>query len=240
MIRTGPKDTQNHDNNNNSSSNQKVYPQPIMEENGNHQNNNKDPSSVDALISKIFGNISSLKAAYIQLQDAHTPYDPDKIQAADKLVIEELMHLSELKHSYREKNPNKPISVSPRDSRLLDEIQEQQNLLKTYEVMVKKFQSQIQNRESEIAQVQQQIQESSQRKQKLEKKLKQRGLLSEDGSQQEEEEENFFSIELTPNLFTSAADTAYKSIHDFAKLLINMMKAAAWDLDAAAKAIEPG
>ncbi|PKU63830.1 protein GRAVITROPIC IN THE LIGHT 1 [Dendrobium catenatum] len=224
MLRTGPKENPGHDN-----SNQKVYPQPMEEA----ANRNKEP--METLVSKIFNNISSLKAAYIQLQDAHTPYDPEKIQAADKLVIEELMKLSELKHAYREQKP-KLTSSSPQDSRLVAEIQEQQSLLKTYEVMVKKFQSQIQNRETEILQLQQQIQESQQRKVKLEKKLKQRGLLSREPG--DSEEDNFFSIELTPSLFASTVENAYKSIHDFSKPLINMMKAAGWDLDAAANAIE--
>lgn len=226
MLRAGSKENQSHDNNS-----QKVYPQPMDE------TVNPKKESMDALISKIFNNVSSLKAAYIQLQDAHTPYDPDKIQAADKLVIEELMKLSELKHSYRDKNP-RPASTSPQDSRLAAEIQEQQSLLKTYEVMVKKFQSQIQNRDSEIIQLQQQIQESNQRKLKLEKKLKQRGLLSKE-QEETEVENNFFSVELTPALFSSAVETAYRSIHDFSKPLINMMKAAGWDLDAAAHAIDP-
>ncbi|KAJ6806584.1 uncharacterized protein M6B38_175625 [Iris pallida] len=226
MLRTGPKETQNHDSNS-----QKVYPQPMDE------SVNQNIESMEALVSKIFSNISSLKAAYIQLQDAHTPYDPDKIQAADKLVIEELMKLSELKHSYRDNNPTS-TSASPQDSRLAAEIQEQQSLLKTYEVMVKKFQSQIQTRDSEIVNLHQQIQEAAQRKIKLEKKLKQRGLLSKE-PEDSEEVNNFFSVELSPNLFSSAVETAYKSIHDFSKPLINMMKAAGWDLDAAAHAIEP-
>lgn len=190
---------------------------------------------MEALIPKIFNNISSLKAAYIQLQNAHTPYDPDKIQAADKLVIEELLKLSELKHSYRDSNP-RPISTSPQDSRLAAEIQEQQSLLKTYEVMVKKFQSQIQNRDSEIIQLQQQIQEATLKKSKLEKKLKHKGLLS---SEENEEDCNFFSVELTPSLISSSVENAYRAIHDFSKPLINMMKAAEWDLDAAARAIDP-
>ncbi|KAJ3679803.1 hypothetical protein LUZ60_016081 [Juncus effusus] len=227
MIRTGQKENQNND---------KVYPQPLDETAMNQNQNNNRDISMDALISKIFTNISSLKSAYIQLQDAHTPYDPDRIQEADKLVIEELTKLSELKHTYRDRNP-KSVSATPQDSRLLSEIQQQQNLLKTYEVMVKKFQTQIQNRDGEITQLQSQIEEAKNRKSKLEKKLKQRGLSSKDGDISEEEEENFFSIELTPNLFTNTVESAFKSIHDFSKPLINMMKAAGWDLDAATDAI---
>ncbi|KAM7472100.1 hypothetical protein LguiA_010283 [Lonicera macranthoides] len=226
MQPTGAKDTQQRDNNT-----QKVHPQPMEEA------TNQNPEAVETLISKIFMNISSLKSAYIQLQAAHTPYDPDKIQAADKLVISELKNLSELKHFYRENNP-KPVCVSPQDSRLAAEIQEQQSLLKTYEVMVKKFQSEIQNKDSEILQFQQQIQEATQKRAKLEKNLKLRGLSAKESDGLGEV--NGFSItDLTADLFKSAVEDASRAIHDFSKPLINMMKAAGWDLDAAADSIEP-
>ncbi|XP_047336408.1 protein GRAVITROPIC IN THE LIGHT 1-like [Impatiens glandulifera] len=219
---------------------QKVHPHPMEAP----TDNNNPPEPVANLISKIFTNISSLKSAYIKLQEAHTPYDPDKIQAADKLVISELKILSELKHLYRENNP-KLVCVSPQDSRLAAEIHEQQNLLKTYEVMVKKFQSEILNKDSVIIQLQQQIQEAMQRREKLEKNLKLRGL----SAKQSESESSLYNnnnedhgsplTDLTPHLFISAVDAASKAIHDFSKPLINMMKAADWDLDAAANSIEP-
>nr|GMC63643.1 IRK-interacting protein [Ipomoea batatas] len=226
MQPTGAKDPQLRESNS-----QKVHPQPMEEA------TNQKPEAVDALISKIFTNISSLKSAYIELQSAHTPYDPDKIQTADKLVISELKMLSELKHFYREHNP-KPVCVSPQDSRLAAEIQEQQSLLKTYEVMVKKFQSEIQNKDSEILQLQQQIQDATQKRVKLEKNLKLRGLSAKE-SEGTSSENRFFSVDLTPDLFRSAVEAAYRAIHDFSKPVINMMKAAGWDLDAAANSIEP-
>lgn len=226
MQHSGAKDTQLRE-----SSNQKVHPQPMEE------STNQNPEAMEALVSRIFTNISSLKSAYIQLQAAHTPYDPDKIQAADKLVISELKYLSELKHFYREHNP-KPVCVSPQDSRLAAEIQEQQSLLKTYEVMVKKFQSEIQNKDSEILQLEQQIQEANQKRVKLEKNLKLRGLSTKESEGSGSEAGNILS-DLSPDLFKSAVEAASRAIHDFSKPLINMMKAAGWDLDAAANSIEP-
>lgn len=208
-------------------SSQKVHPQPMED------SSNLNPEALETLISKVFSDISSLKSAYIQLQAAHTPYNPDKIQAADKVVVSELKNLSELKHSYRENNP-RPLCVSPQDSRLAAEIQEQQSLLKTYEVMVKKFQSEIHNKDSEIVQLKQQIEEANVKKAKLEKNLKLRGLSSKESSSN-----GYFPVDLTPEMFVSAVDAAYKAIHDFSKPLINMMKAAGWDLDAAASSIEP-
>lgn len=219
MLPTAVKESQLRE-----SSSQKVHPQPMEEA------LNQNPEAIDSLISRVFRNISSLKSAYIQLQAAHTPYDPDKIEAADKLVIAELKSLSELKHYYREHNP-KPLSVSPQDSRLAAEIQEQLSLLKTYEVMVKKFQSEIQNKDSEIQLLEQQIEEANQKREKLEKNLRLR--------ESPWEQNGFFPVDLTPDLFTSAVEAASKAIHDFSKPLINMMKAAGWDLDAAAQSIGP-
>ncbi|CAN4111775.1 unnamed protein product [Withania somnifera] len=226
MQPSGAKDTQLRESNS-----QKVHPQPMEEA------TNQNAEAVEAMVSRIFANISSLKSAYIQLQSAHTPYDPDKIQAADKLVISELKNLSELKHFYREHNP-KPVCVSPQDSRLAAEIQEQQSLLKTYEVMVKKFQSEIRNKDSEILQLQQQILEASQKWVKLEKNLKLRGVSVKE-NENAVDENGHFSMDLTPEFFRSAVDATYRAIHDFSKPLINMMKAAGWDLDAAANSIEP-
>ena len=219
MLNTGSRDAQGHDNNCNN--NPKVHPQPMED------SKNLNQSNPDLLISKIFSNVATLKSAYIQLQSGHMPYDPDKIQTADKLVVEELMRLSELKHLYRENYP-KPSASSPLDSRILAEIQEQQSLLKTYEVMVKKFQSRIQNRDSEITQLQRLINEANQKKSKLEKKLKQRGIIVKEPE-----------ISLNHDLFIDAVKITYQSIHDFSKPMINMMKAAGWDLDAAADTIEP-
>lgn len=226
MLPSGVKDNQLRESNS-----QKVHPQPMEEA------MNQNPEALEALVSKIFSNISSLKSAYIELQAAHTPYDPDKIQAADKLVISELKNLSELKHFYRENNP-KPACISPQDSRLAAEIQEQQSLLKTYEVMVKKFQSEIQNKDSEIHQLQQHIEDANQKRVKLEKNLKLRGLSTKE-SEGSGDENGFFPVDLTSDLFTQAVEAAYKAIHDFSKPLINMMKAAGWDLDSAANSIEP-
>ncbi|WZY82400.1 hypothetical protein YC2023_028784 [Brassica napus] len=223
MLPSGLKETQLNNNNNN----QKVHPQPM------EQCINQNPEAMEALISNLFGNISSLKSAYIQLQSAHTPYDPDKIQEADKAVISELKNLSELKHVYRENNP-KPVCVSPKDSRLAAEIQEQQSLLKTYEVMVKKFQSEIQNKDSEITHMLEKIEEANQKRLKLEKNLKLRGMSSTN-----ESSGDLQFPDLTIALFESTYEAASKAVHDFSKPLINMMKAAGWDLDSAAESIEP-
>ncbi|CAN8318640.1 unnamed protein product [Cochlearia groenlandica] len=49
-------------NSNNNNNNQKIHPQPMEE------SINQNPEAMEALISNLFGNISSLKSAYIELQ----------------------------------------------------------------------------------------------------------------------------------------------------------------------------
>lgn len=159
MLPTGDKESQFLDNNS-----QKVHPQPMKEA------KNQTPEAIESLISKIFMNISSLKAAYIQLQAAHTPYDPDKIQGADKLVVSELKNLSELKHACRD-NISKPLC--PSQGLLVGgwnpgATKPAQNLWgRGEEIPVWDSEQNW-----EILQLQQQIEEANLKKEKLEKNLK--------------------------------------------------------------------
>lgn len=222
---------------------QKVYPQPPEEkekekekEKENEKENTQKTEALETLISKLFANISALKAAYVQLQAAHTPYDPEKIQNADRLVISELKNISELKHCYREKE--KPFQDSGQDAHLLAEIQEQQSMLKTYEVMVKKFQAQIQTRDSELEKLRLELKEAIEKKDNLENKLRKKSFR--DFFESSDEDIYDPSSLLTPQYFISMVQAAAKAAHDFTKVMINMMKSAEWDLDAAANSIEPG
>ena len=56
--------------------------------------------------------MSELKLAYVQLQEAHIPYDPDKIKAADELVFSNLDGLCKVRRSFKEKQFQKSNSLS--------------------------------------------------------------------------------------------------------------------------------
>ncbi|XP_010671933.1 uncharacterized protein LOC104888607 [Beta vulgaris subsp. vulgaris] len=104
--------------------------------------------------------------------------------------------------------------------------------------MVKKVPVRNSEQDSEINQLQHQIEEATQKRDKLEKNLKLRGLSTRD-LEVYGEQKRFFPVDLAPDLFISVVEAVYKAIHDFSKPLINMMKAAGWDLHAAAHSIEP-
>lgn len=183
--------------------------------------------ALEALLAKLFASVSSVKAAYAQFQDAQSPYDTDGIQAADRLVVSELKSLSELKHSYLKKQ----FDPSPETAIVKAEIQELKGVLKTYEIMGKKLDSQVRLKDSEIIFLKEKLEEGNKQNKLIEKRLNQSGQLS--------MLDNLHISGLNPSHFMTVLRHTVKSIRIFVRVLLEEMKSANWDIDAVAKAIEP-
>ncbi|XP_042505673.1 protein GRAVITROPIC IN THE LIGHT 1-like [Macadamia integrifolia] len=198
---------------------QKIHPHPIE-----GTLVGSDKVAATAVIPKLFDSISALKLAYIQLQEAHIPFDSEKIEVADDLVVSQLKVLSDIKRSYKEKQITSPKCDSTSGSSLLfAEIQD-------HESRLEKLQSQIQGKDSLIFELRRELEGLDRNNASLEELLKRRKYL---------EEENMGPCrDLEPNSFVEVFNAASKSIHDFAKPLICLMKASSWDLDLAANSIE--
>ncbi|KAJ0882194.1 putative protein gravitropic in the light 1 [Helianthus annuus] len=89
---------------------------------------------MDAFIAKLFATISSVKAAYAQLQVAQSPYNPEAIQHADQILVSELKRLSEYKQLFLKNHLDDDDVNSPETTQLLAEIQEQKNLVQMYDI----------------------------------------------------------------------------------------------------------
>lgn len=154
----------------------------------------------------------------MQLQQAHIPYEPKKIHVADELMVSELESLSELEHLYMKKQTCDSKFRSSRCSKIQE-----------YQDMLAELQTKIQCRESEIAHLRSEVEELERKNAELEQNIKQQVLP----------EEKLFPLrqELTPALFSELFKFTSKSIHDFAKPLISLMKASGWNLDEVASLI---
>ncbi|KAL3821262.1 hypothetical protein ACJIZ3_007167 [Penstemon smallii] len=183
----------------------------------------------EAFLAKLFASISTIKAAYAELQLSQCPYDVDGIQSADQVVVSELKNLSELKQSYLKKQLNE---TSPETTMIMSEIQEQKSLLKIYEITSKKLDSQIKLKESEITFLKEKLAEANKDNRSLEKRLNSSGQLA--------MPDNIQLSSLKPSHFISYFRQAMKSIRGFVRLLISEMESSNWDLDSAACSIEPG
>ncbi|XP_020252792.1 uncharacterized protein LOC109830047 isoform X2 [Asparagus officinalis] len=171
-------------------------------------------------MSKLFTAISALKSAYVQLQRAHIPYEPRKIQDADELIVSELDSISRLEEVfYNGEQRRKAKSLFS----LCQEIRE-------HEQLILELQSRNQAKESDVLQLRQVVEELDQNYAELEKEVKKKMPPKYDIS--------LFNQEWTPSVFFDAFKLTSKAIHDFTKPLISLMKASGWNLDQAADSIE--
>lgn len=185
-------------------------------------------AAMEAVLAKLFANISCIKAAYAQLQAAQSPYDAEEIQSADEMVVSELRSLSELKQCFIKRQ----FDSEPEVSLLAAEIQEQKGMLSSFEVMGKKLESQLKLKESEMVLLREKLEESDKQNRMLEKRLNPSGLLS--------TMDRLHLSGLNPTHFVTLLRHAVKGIQSHVRLMMDEMEYAHWDLGLAASAIEPG
>ncbi|KAI4366055.1 hypothetical protein MLD38_021978 [Melastoma candidum] len=192
------------------------------------EDEHQDREGLEAHLAKIFACISSVKAAYAQLQYAQSPYDAENIQAADEMIVSELKNLSELKQCYVKKQ----FDISPSTALFSAEILEQKSLLRTYEIMRRKLEYQQTMKNTEITRLKEKLEELNKHNRAIDKRLNHSGPLS--------VLDNLHLSAVSPKHFATVLSHAVKSIRSFVRLIIDEMKSADWDLDAAASSIEPG
>ncbi|XP_050369880.1 protein GRAVITROPIC IN THE LIGHT 1 [Argentina anserina] len=194
------------------------------------KNNDKlqERAALEALLAKLFASVSSVKAAYAELQYAQTPYDAEGIRAADHTVVNELKNLSELKRCFLKKE----FDPSPETTFVLAEIEEQKSVLKTYEIMGKKLESQVRLKDSEVIFLGEKLQEANKQNKLLEKRVYQSGQLY--------VPENLHLSGLSPSHFITVLRHTVKSIRIFVRMMMDEMKSAGWDIHSAANSIDGG
>ncbi|KAL5552906.1 hypothetical protein UlMin_040307 [Ulmus minor] len=157
---------------------------------------------MEALVVKLFAGITSIKASYAELQMAKNPYNSDAIQVADQSVF-----LEEQARSFSQ------ITM------MLAEIQEQQSLMKTYEIMIKKLE------------LEKKLEDYVSSNKSLEKKL--------NASEPWPRLDNLQISSRNPNHFVQFLQRTLRYARSFMKLMIREMESANWDLDSAINFIEP-
>ncbi|KAK2384362.1 protein GRAVITROPIC IN THE LIGHT [Trifolium repens] len=195
--------------------------------NGNNKNKARNKAVMEALIARLFAGVTTIKASYAELQMAQQPYNNDSIQAADQAVVDELRAISELKKKFLKKE----LNLSPQVTIMLAEIQEQQSIMKTYEITIKKLQGEVDAKESQTKSLRKKLDECISFNKSLEKKLNSNASLS-----------LFVNLELSMlnhTHFVYFLHYTLRSIRTFVKLMIEEMESANWDVEAAVKFIHP-
>lgn len=182
------------------------------------------------LISSIFAITSSFEASYLQLQTAQVPFNEGSVKLADKALVLQLQKLYEVRELYKESRVNPKFNFdfnSPVGSCLEAQVQENQSKLRALETMVNRLQSDIDVKDDEVLLCKKKLNEIELFNLKCSKKLS-NNLKSNSSSTE---------FLLTIRVFDSMLRDTWKSLRDFTKLLIVLMKKAGWDLDLAANSV---
>ncbi|KAJ6383318.1 hypothetical protein OIU78_026741 [Salix suchowensis] len=193
---------------------EKIHPQPVVVP-------MKSNMYVDKDIAELFDTVSALKLAYVQLQEAHIPYDPDNIVSADELVVAQLEALCKSKKAFKEKQFSKTKLDSSRSDSLRSEID-------AIEKLLEKLKSQDRDKDAEILRLRQELHDLDSGNAVLVEKIKEKSL----------ERRNVRILNVS--MFEDTFKRASKAIHDFARPIISLMQASGWDLNLAADSIENG
>lgn len=209
-------------------------------ENSEDQGQMRSKESVEALVAGVFIGVSAIKASYVQLQIAQTPYDPETIQTADRAVVMELKNISVLKRAYLSKN-SADVGYGGhhlhQDSRLAAEIHELKHLATTFEVTSKKMVKEAKQKEEEMVNLQNELRD-------LRKKNSSLRVQAHTHSETFNATciltlQDLHISMLNPTHFLSFLRYAVKSIKKFVNIMIHMMEASGWSLVEAAAVIEP-
>ncbi|XP_051136263.1 protein GRAVITROPIC IN THE LIGHT 1-like isoform X2 [Andrographis paniculata] len=213
----------------------------------------------EAFLAKLFASISTVKAAYAQLQFSQSPYDGEGIQIADEAIVSELKSLSELKQAYLKNNLLDDKTPPPGTALLLSEIREQKSLLKTYQVTGKKLEFELRLKDSEITFLKEKLAEAVGENRLLERRANLcapahsvtetgtgTGTVPDPASRRRrpfhsQSHRHSHLISSSPSHFIMYHKLAVKSIRAFVRMLVaEIQESTDWDLEAAARSIVPG
>lgn len=188
-------------------------------------NANANVEMMQTLVSSIFATISSFEASYIQLQTAHVPFVEDKVTAADRVLVSHLQQLSDFKHFYKDfrTNPVETTSI-PVGSCLEAQVQENQSKLRMLGTVSDRAQSEIDRKDSEVMALRKKLGELQKANSRLSQKLSVNLNAPSD-------------VLLSVRVFDSILHDTCRAAYNFAKVLMELMKKASWDMDLAANSV---
>uniref|UniRef100_A0A2N9HXN6 Uncharacterized protein n=1 Tax=Fagus sylvatica TaxID=28930 RepID=A0A2N9HXN6_FAGSY len=180
---------------------------------------------MEKVMKEVFEAVSSMKRAYATLQEAHCPYDTDKIRVADVAVISELKRLAVLRERFRRRSSSIICSRGNRNG-VVTRVRE---VVAPYEAAVEELKREVKAREVEV--------------ENLKEKLNTVATLTVKGrSHSQHNKRNLIQpqpqVPPAPELFESTMSQVKEASKSFTSLLLSHMRSAHWDIAAAVRSIE--
>jgi hypothetical protein len=185
----------------------KVHPHQVSDQES--CSGNSTARYEEAVVEKLLDAISSLKLAYVNVQQSLMPYDPEKIRIADGHFVSELEEASGLKDLY--------LSVEKWSNPLYQS--HASSLIRENQKFSVELQSVICKKESEIVLLRSELEE-----------LEKSGMQVKEGTGGRAlHREGIWKGEAI-DMFIELFERSSKCIHDFTELVVRWMEASRWDL----------
>ncbi|KAK0604916.1 hypothetical protein LWI29_020805 [Acer saccharum] len=188
---------------------------------------------LETITNEVFDAFSAMKRAYVGLQEAHSPWDPERIRVADVAVVAELKRIGVLRERYRRKRVGGGGGGGGDGRRGGGGGGMVREVVAPYEAVVEELKREVKAREMEVV--------------NLKEKLKSVTGVSSNGKKGRSLSRRKVScstqfthvaVAPAPELFEATMSQVRESSKSFTSLLLSLMRAARWDISAAVRSIE--
>ena len=189
---------------------------------------------MEVLMEEVFDTVSSMKRAYVRLQEAHSPWDPERMRAADVAVVAELRKLAVLRERFRRSGGGGGRKKGRRrGGGGRDGVASVREVVAPYEAVVEELKKEVKVKDLEVK--------------NLREKLDSAVALTTNGSAEKKPGRSLSKRKLgiqamaavpTPELFEATMVQVREASKSFTSLLLSLMHNAHWDITAAVRSIE--
>ncbi|KAI3679936.1 hypothetical protein L2E82_50916 [Cichorium intybus] len=212
---------------------------PMVEEQGGYRT--KKEIEMVLLMGDVFEAVSSMKRAYVSLQEAHCPWDADKMRLSDVAVVAELRKLGVFRERFQRSfgmnvdRTNRTVTGPTLRA-----------VVAPYEAAMEKLKMEVKSKEAEVDNLREKLKAattingsagSGGRKSRSHSHQSKRRVSC--SSQFESPTAGTISPAsiAVPELFETCMNSVKEGSKSFASLLLSLMKAAHWDITATVKSI---
>ncbi|KAI3772258.1 hypothetical protein L6452_03440 [Arctium lappa] len=189
------------------------------------------------LIGEIFATVSSMKTAYVSLQEAHYPWDADNMRLSDVAVVSELRKLGVLMERFR-----RSVERAGGGNRRLSE-PTMKDAVAPYEVALQRLKTEVKNKEAEVDNLREKLKTATtvngggRRKSRSQSHQSKRRVSCSSSQFHSPSVSPAAMATATAELFEICMNSVKDGSKSFASLLLSLMKTADWDITATVRSI---
>ncbi|XP_021821145.1 protein GRAVITROPIC IN THE LIGHT 1 [Prunus avium] len=195
------------------------------EDRGTSTKTKKEVIEMEMAMREVFDAVSAMKKAYVNLQEAHSPWDQEKLRTADVAVVGELRKLGVLRERFRRRCTSGGGGGVVMTASTLREV------VAPYEAAVEELKREVKSREVEI----QNLMEKLNGVVNISHSKKGRSLSRRKVGCSSQTQ---VAVTPAPELFEATMSQVREASKSFTSLLLSLMRGAHWDIAAAVRSIE--